>query len=377
MKKTIWGFTALSLLAALATSCNKDIVEAKGDGEKTITYGINTGKQTLTRAQEMTTGLLQAASGTTPVIVNAYNDAGTLYNNTPFSLVYAATPVTPFGNWVYNSGAPEVHPNFGLYHYSTVPTQTYTVAGTVGSGTAPAVTFDYVADQDEDLIAAFDGPTTNASATAAKATLTYDHLLSQINFAVVGLEDYQITISNISINDVKNAGTYTFPSGANLAAWSAQDGTGTYSYPYTPGTDPTTDGLTIVYLTETEDAPGTENTWGLMLMPQVLETGATFTFDYEIGYTPEGGDYIKFDGGTATVDLSNTNLATTEWKAGLRYLYVINFESPIFITYEVAVNGWEDTDENNIDIDTDNNDNGEENPDDGVLPGIDFPVVKL
>ncbi len=213
--------------------------------------------------------------------------------------------------------------------------------------------FDYVvADGNEDLIFA-SAETTNDSQDAATADLTFEHLLSQVNFAVKSPETgadgivYTATINSIEVN-VNSTDTYNAENG-----WSGTVTTPeTYIYNVNGGAgNVSTDGE-LVYLGNGGGTYTFEN--ALMLMPQAPGAGAgSFTFNY----TLEGdGDFEQTE--TITVNFSDLEVAT-EWAAGFRYVYVINFETPVYIKYNVVdVTAWEDGDE--IDVDADNNGNNEE-----------------
>ena len=364
MKKKFWGLAAIPLLALLATSCGKEeTVETNDGGEKAITFRTNTGKQTLSRASEITTDDLKNA----PVVrVKAYNAtvANTFYKE--FALRYDAGADAVFGagKWTYNTNTPEFHPSFPLVHFSTYPTE-QTYSDVSGSGAKFSYTVnDNVGTPQEDLIAAW-AKTTNAAATGAgendaEANLVYKHALSQVNFAVKGLKNVLITISNISVNGVKNRGEYTFlPSGSPSNPWNAVTGDATYAYTFTtPPSGFTTDGdasEAVVYLGNGGAITNASN--ALMLMPQAFEgDDGDFTFDYVLRHMDEVTVLAQ---GSATVEFGSPMLApNNEWLAGKRYLYTINFEAPFYITYSVNADPWLNGFDASIDVD--NNGDGDE-----------------
>lgn len=338
MKKIFRGFAALPLLAMLATSCEKERIESSGDSGKVIVFKTAVGKQTLSKASEVNLAGLQTASATDPIEVVSY-ETGSISTTPymPFSLEYG----TYNSGWGY-AATPEFHPEFGLTHYSTYPEVTLK-AGSNGTSASFDYTIPGVAGQ-VDLLAA-STTTTNASAAAATANLVYNHVLSQVNFAVAGLEDVKITISNIRVSNVKNTNTYTFdPVNPALSGWGTPGGTD--SYDYTP-TSVTTDGSPdILYMGNTGDIANVadrnnDNANALMLMPQSFAAGdaAGFTFDYVL---KNGADAVLSSGTDFQVKFGDTALAVNRWDAGKRYLYTINFETPYYITFTVGVNDWED-----------------------------------
>lgn len=316
MRKFFWGFAALPLLALLATSCNKETVESKGDN--VLAFKAATGKQTLGRAAEVNLADLQDEELT----VESYKATDhSLYNE--FILSYGT-------EWTYS---PIVfHPTgFGLNHYSAHPAQTLT-------NTSGVVTFDYTveddADTQEDLMVA-SASTTAASPAAATANLTYKHILSQVNFAIQGKENLIVEITDIQVVGVKNAGTFTFNTiGATGDAGTWALTTDVDDYAYTSVNGDATDGTDdILYLGNPGGSSGNTNTNALMLMPQSFAAGdvAGFTFNYELRNL-NGGDVIE--SGSATVNFADLSMKT--WNQGKRYLYIIIFD-PILLQFTVDI----------------------------------------
>jgi hypothetical protein len=373
MKKMLIGVAALPLLALLATSCAQEIVETKGDGEKYINYGVAAGKQTLgTRAAEINLATLQSDQNGIGVEV-FYDGLPASYSNERYTLTYVQGAGV-MGDWQYNNGTPVLHPAGAIYHYSTYPPVLNNIPGYTrpGGHTTPP-SFPYTVSDNsvtphQDLIAA-SYKTTNDNQAAATANLTYRHLLSQINFAVVGLEGYRVNVSNVSLNNVYDTNTFTFvqadavaPAAGYPGSWDTPSGSGAdYSYNGTGQAD----NFATTSITPVTIGNGTN---ALMVMPQELHgntLGPNFSFSYTIQYN-NGGNYVNIPGGAGTVEVDLTDTAmfpdTKEWEPGKRYLYVIYFESPVIIKYVVQdVEEWEDgfTDPG-IPVDVDNNRNGEE-----------------
>ncbi len=333
MKKELWGFAALPLLALLAASCIKESVESKDD--KPITFRAAVGKQTLSRAGELKIGALQTASSTTPILVRSYktgDPSASVYKE--FNLSYAVAT-----GWSYTPA--EFHPVFGLTYYAYYPATgvTYNTATSNGS----SASFSYTvpgADDQVDLVAATT-TTTAASAEDAKATLEFGHVLSQINFAIQGMEEVKIAITDIEVSGVRNSGTYTFG-----GTWVTDAAPATpVVYPYTPAVTATTSGLDdeVLYLGNTGDAASAvknDNENALMLMPQSFSGGdGGFSFSYTL--TNMAGTILSQD----DIEVDFGDLGVTQWLPGKRYLYKINFETPYYITFTVKVADWEDYDD--------------------------------
>lgn len=371
---------AFHLLALTATSCTKETAETKRDGDTYLNYGVAAGKQTPgTRAEDVSTATLNTDGRNLTVVVN---DNTNQWTTPTYTLTYdSSAGGSLMGSWRYNSGTPDLHPAFNLYHYSTYPT------ALSASASAPSLTYTIAAGDgstQEDLIAA-SAKTINTTQADATANLTFRHLLAQVNFAVVGLKGYKVSVKNIKVKDILNSGTYTFSSAdaGNTAApgypgsWSPN--TGTADYTYTLSSTPNIDG---VIATASNSTPATEllrtNDNALMLMPQTFSTtptGGYFEFDYELEYNTSGSNYVPFDSGSVKVPLGTTGLSTTEWKAGYRYVYTIYFESPIIIKYMVTeVTDWQNPVD--VPVDVDNNGNGDETTgepgDNGQVPGNEF-----
>ena len=338
MKKPIFrGLAALPLLLFLVTSCTNDIIESKNDKENKIVFNAAVGKQTLTRATEFS---YWANGGTFPVRVHQTN----------------APSTTPIHNWTltYNSAGPSWsygplvnQPGYSLTYYAYYPTSNVSAVSTTGLAGTFAYAVQATAATQEDLIAA------TASTISENVTLQFNHILSQINFAIQGIEHVKIEVTNIKVNGVKGAGTYTYDlTNATLGSWGTYTG-GAVNYAYAPhaaGLMPTsgTDNK-ILYLGNTGKigvANGENNTRNnaLMLLPQtfVAATGGNFTFDFVI---KDLSDVTLFSDTDVVVYFGD--LTPSTWTLGKRYLYLIDFSDYVLggpIVFTVNVNNWEDFD---------------------------------
>jgi hypothetical protein len=339
MKKILLGFAALPMLAMLATSCTNEIVESKDD--KVIKFSTAVGKQT--RATEITIESLQNTSGV-ELNVRSYEDGNNAVTDPhlELSLTYVG------GNWTYS--ASHFHPIFGLTHYSIYPEDYVTSRTAVfDAGKDKMVeSFDYTVATDpaaqKDLMVA-SANTTSETEMSSTAVLVYNHILSQVNFAIQGQEGLYISISNIKVSGVLNSGTYTFGSG-----WGPLAGAGNYDY--TPLTQTTDGSGDILYLGNATGFGGSlNNNNALMLMPQDLTLGSgKFSFDYEI----KNVDDIILAEGT-DIDVPFSGLTPNVWEQGKRYLYTLDFEEIHYIKYTVSVVSWEDYDNavgGEIDVET-------------------------
>jgi hypothetical protein len=356
MRKLLLGVAACSLLLGIA-SCAKETVESQtGDGAMSFKAAL--GKQT--RAQETTLTSLKAAQ----LDVYAYRtNATTLFNK--FELTYD----DDVNEWTYSPV--QYQPGFLLRYYSVYPALAsdpgVATAADPASGTPATsgvsnddLTFDYTVKtataNQEDLIVASVGPTIDE-----EITLLYSHLLSQVNFAVQGIEDVSIDISNITVTDLKDENTYSFTNGWGTAVTSDSFA----AYTYVPdATNKATlvagDSADIVYLGNGGDTYTYDN--ALMLMPQTFTPGnagsdGQFSFTFSL-IVDTDNDGVFTD--TATDPVGAVAKATNvpvvvnfgdfdklEWEEGKRYVYVIDFTSYIAggpITFKVNVTEWEDAD---------------------------------
>ena len=335
MKKFAWGLAAIPLLALLATSCNKETVEAKGDAGKVLTFGVATGKQTLSRAAEVNLDYLMQGQQLT---VQSYKTGeGSL--NKSYVLAHNGS------KWDYDGSATEYHPIFELNHFSVYPAVAPGLGTLVYDGTEAS--FDYTVPNElaaqTDLMAAT-ATTTNDSEEDAKAMLLYSHLLSQVNFAIVGIEGIEITVDNIAVNGVKNTGTYTFGA-AGWGSTAALNGASAYPYQATVSTN-LEDADETVYNLRTEAN-------ALMLMPQTFVGGdGNFSFTYTMRNSL--GALLTEENVPVSVDFGATELAayTNRWEPGKRYLYVINFEAPYLLSFDVDIDSdWMDWEGDFIEVD--------------------------
>jgi hypothetical protein len=303
MRRITLGLATLSLLASLATSCANETIETpKGvNNDNGLAFGVATGRQTTgaTRAAEATIETLQAAG----VTVLSYEQGKT--EQQIFELAYAE------GAWTYDNQI--AHPAYTMAHFSVFPAN----AGTfVYNGSSATLEYN-ASTADADLMVA----NTTTTAESATATLNFKHILSQINFAIQGLEDAVITVKGIVL-DVPATATYTFGTG-----WGAA--TGQEEFPYTPAVEAVASETDATIYLGNYSTTVTGESNGLMMIPQTLAEGATLSFQYSLtigGVSPlTGTDSYGFK--PVTIDLSTLTGGATAWEPSKRYLYTLSFSS--------------------------------------------------
>ena len=372
MKKNLFGLAILSLVFA-ATSCANESGERANDGQNAISFQPYIGKQVQSRAVE--TGLAglktAAASSADGIAVEAFfatnaNNGGSAIASkfSDFSIYWA--PGTE--KWTY---VPlQFWPNDELKYYAWHPKGAITLTAPTPAFAAEAsfvYTVEAVADQ-VDLIAA------SALATTKDVELKFNHLLSQINFAVQETDQFRVEIKSITLTGINNEATYTYnTTDGTVGDWTAHAGAVPYALAYA-GTDtafPITDveSSEIVILSSSADKNA------LMLMPQDFTVNTTAKIVVEFNLFVKNGDfgetftpvdangnyYYTYTGTndvpanvTFTADLGN--FLTTAWESGKRYTYLMDFTNYLAdktINFTVVeLDNWEnwneDTDDSSI-----------------------------
>ncbi len=340
MKMKFWGFAALSL-SLLATSCAKETFESASDLDGKIFFRAALGKQT--KASEFTywtkgdkinvVGYATGATGTPAAVFNK-------------ELTFNGDATSETSNWSYTD--PVDQPGYSITYYSVC----------LPGGTAPTLTangvdatFDYtipaVASQ-KDLIAATD------ETNQAGVVLEFNHLLSQVNFAIQGVQNVKVVITGLEVNDVVHEGKYSFKNNTWGALTSPTGTKGDYTYAYTTGENVSdgknvTDGTTTV-VTMGNSAGGN----ALMLMPQdFTASGATGSFSFSYALYDITADLDDTEDpatplreGSTSVDLKD--FTGDAWEMGKRYVYLIDFTDFLKggkIAFTVSVNAWVDADQ--------------------------------
>ncbi|MDL2247923.1 fimbrillin family protein, partial [Bacteroides sp. OttesenSCG-928-J23] len=291
MRKQLLGLAAISLLLGV-TSCTEETVETVNDGKNNIEFKTVLGKQTMSRATE-TTELTLRSGG---LNVYSYFPGETTAFQT-FNLTYS-------GGWIADP-ADVNQPGRALRYYSVHPN----AAGTATNATTSSYAFEYTipaaAGDQKDLIAA-----TNTTA-ASVVDLQYQHILSQVNFAVMAMENVKIKISSITVNKIMDKSTYTF--GTGWGTLSQNSGDPAYTYPLNA-----TSLATLANGTSTAREPLMDTNGALMLMPQTFDAEADGTFSIVFSLTTtsivgfDAGDKIIIELPTST-NVANLKLEVPGW----------------------------------------------------------------
>lgn len=320
MKKLFLGLAALSLLV-VASSCGKEATESANDGKDQLTFKAALGKQT--KATEFSDWAV--GEGFT---VYAYG-TGTGSAVTPFD-VFALEKTAAGWTYTANGGATSVdQPGEALRYYAWYPT----TISTTPTATDASYSFGYTVaadpDDQEDLVGAT--VTTRNSAV----TLQFGHLLSQVNFAVMGMEDVKIEISAVTVDGVIEDGIYDFANGWTLGSSNSTS----YEYGTTPDPFVANDVTGIQYMGNGGAVYTNDN--ALMLMPQTFTTqlNGTFSFHYKLSVLDTDGVAVEVFENDVTAYLCD--FETVAWAAGKRYVYLIDFTyflagGPIVFTVNVT-----------------------------------------
>lgn len=234
-----------------------------------------------------------------------------------FFLTYHAPYTT---SWSYENliEQPEVSVTYYAYYPENGGVSNFKADG-FGGG------FDYMVPQyTEDLFIS------KAISSSARVPMFFFHPLSEINFAVRGVKDYQITLANIRVNNVNNFGHMTMSTWES-GSWSGVGGSASYQYTPMAGAEDSdgnpfpTDGLAdeMVYLGNHGGWVPSENDRpnALMLMPQSFDipgAGGFMSFHYVINRM-DGTRYKEGD-----VESYFADFNTNQWLKSKRYLYVID-----------------------------------------------------
>lgn len=326
------GLISFSMLLAV-TGCSKETTESANDGA--VKFQTVLGKQqTVTKVSEFTGNSWQAGD---QLIVKSYAENSTSLENF-FTLERQVD-----GTWIYSPAFNQ--PGYKLRYYSIYPLDNVTDQTAAASAYSFKYTVPTTAASQKDLIGAAPAATSSQS-----VTLAFNHLLSQVNFAMMNSIGLTATIQNVVVNGVKADGTYTFGSST---PWDVSASTKS-NYAYTQIRN-VANGATpgIVYMGN-GGTVFTENN-ALMLVPQTFsaETDGTFSFEYRLHYKDDSDQDVYIPGETTwtSVSVNLCDFETTAWLPGKRYVYLIDFSTFLAggpITFSVSVNSWIDDADNTI-----------------------------
>lgn len=330
MKK--FYFLAVAALALMA-SCTKTELVTTDNDMKPISMEIFQHKAT--KASEITGSNVTS----TEFNIQCYQMNGTssgtsstataFYENKTLAYSDGKWDTTPTYYWPYDCVTEGSHTatnslsffayNLGTFakgNYPTAtaePTLTYTVA-------------DAAADQKDVIAARMEYKTWHDSQNASKVDLSFNHILSEICFTVIGAETgFSYEIDNVTIGNsagdtpapqLLSEAVYTF--GNSTVATSTSEKKA-YSYSDTPF-------KTIAANTTTPVALSDEV---LMLVPQAA-TAATISVTFRV----KSGDTVVYEGTKTTGTLAET------WVPGSKYTYSLTLSGGHPIEYAVSVSDW-------------------------------------
>lgn len=173
-----------------------------------------------------------------------------------------------------------------------------------------------VSTQEDLLAAAVYDKCKTAGTSMGNVNLIFNHILTQINFAVKGKETgFKYNVTSITLKDVPNKGTYTFASASkeNVNEWAngaweiidASSNRANYVY-----------GATYGEITDTGSSTLEGTNLGLMLLPN----SDVSTIKVEVAYSVTASGKKVFDG-TKEVALKGA------WGVGKKILYTLTLPS--------------------------------------------------
>ena len=341
-------------LVLMLAGCAKESVETVGDAKIAYKAAVGQNKTVESRASEI--GGLEALEAIDKISmpVWVYFSSGTssdkLFNTWNLQLV-----TSPTKHWSYNNDHDVFHPQDGLTHFSVWPVTNVADNEITGqklydvNTTNNSAKFDYLVpnqhEQQEDLLGAVAATTYGAPT----AKFTYQHLLSQINFAVGGHKGAIISISNIHMGNIYDKGTYDFGTGEWIIK---PEGNGMYDYYIEVDTPDAMPGQTTG-VSDTEevffgnhhvgDTKDTKHNNSLMLLPQSFDKGQNEDAWFECDYLVQ-----NMDGKTVVKSESDVRVYLKDipfsdgaaWTKGKRYRYTIRFNDMNVIRYTVDVDLW-------------------------------------
>ncbi|CDN31941.1 hypothetical protein BN938_1861 [Mucinivorans hirudinis] len=353
MKKILMGFAALTLILS---SCSKNEVADNVNSEKgLIKFSAISGALSSKAAETVLTDL---QTDGVDVFALTTDDDGATYSEYFTDRLTYTTSWAPATKRFLKSG-------YKNEFYSIYPSQTGVTASSLATA---GVGFAYTVNTNanEDLLGAAAtetyAPSTDGS-TGVAVVLPFNHLLSQVNLGVKNNISTlgNVVITDIQFNNVGAKGTYKFGTeGKGVDSHWTADGTQTEVYknftigqgittktdtPDTDREDPLYKGVTGAYLPGGSGTFATDMaTSSLMLMPLPFIATSTITFKFQ-AYDLAGTEITngKADG---TINLSAIQIDGNAhvWKQGLRYIYVVDFDSWFKnreLKFSVTLSDWE------------------------------------
>ncbi len=232
--KNLFRGIAISLLIATAAGCAGESIEVPVTKQKTLGYASvsSAASNTETRAVELSQDDIKdiAISDATGVPVGMYS-ATTGVKAYHWNVYYDTASST----WTYNNGVAIGHPNDTFVHYAIWPREfdanlENNGLNDVTSLKGGVAKFEYTVEDTAETQIDLMADVKQTDMANPKTTFNLSHLLSYINFSVVGTAGVNIHVYDIKLVDVANKGVYTFAGKDSDGGWSGQTGTATYDY---------------------------------------------------------------------------------------------------------------------------------------------------
>lgn len=357
MKKIV---TAIAIIA-LITGCAKNDISDTLPKDGSLVFSLSTSNAQNTRTAELSNNLLESKANIRGrgIALYAYQNANSTWNK------WFTDELTYNSGWGINSIRFTNVNQTRYVSYWPLATQSsmLTEVGTTFAdahftpGSYPQFVYNinHNDGSPDDLVAAV----TSVDAGRQSVNIQMRHLLSQINFAVMGGSGKEITIKNIGINGVYSTATYTFdgngtgvPGEWGNYGWTdnfeggtfypAQPGYG-YAYDLSAGTTVPANATGAVYVLGDggNAAVGTGayywngTAWGtgftpsngvkptglsnsLMVLPQRFVDSNPDDTEIVIEYTIDGGAISSFQ----NIPLNSFNI---DWQQGMRYVYLFEY----------------------------------------------------
>lgn len=314
MKKILMTLAAASLML---TGCTKN--ESGGydvSDPNVISFSTSTSRAPIYDLQS----LMDDGAGFY-VYGTVANVAGAWYTNVDGENNYVFSD--PNWGWVGdNAEWPTVDEAYSMNFYAMYPTKPLSV--NPGISLLSEIEIAATAATQVDMLAA--KATADRKPASGKLSLTFDHILSKVNFGIVPGHDMVPEVLTVAIKNVNDNNTYNYMS----KTWGVTT-TGTASYDYyrklidpgepelapfsTIGSDTGEETPVPMYTTSTTPTAAAAN---LMLMPQSMATGTAAAWDltpgnlssqtyieviYRITHNSDGSNYIGYTIGEDYLDL--------------------------------------------------------------------------
>lgn len=351
MKKTI---TALLALAAVA-ACNKtEVVDMKAP--QAISFDAPFIENVTKAIDPSYTATTLTSFNVYGTMTNSNNQTANIFNRvavTKGATTNAVTNDGTYGQWGYASENTQYWVAGNTYAFAAVAGDTASdntdgVTVNVTDDTKMPSTITYDASSQTDLLYAVDnhGKHGEADATNTNIAFTFNHLLAKAKFTFTNgyPAGYTVKVSDVTITNVVDGGTYTVNPAAGVSDWAASTKTEqlTFGNVVATAAQPTTelpDGPAASAI-ETTNANGYSANFERLLVPaDYTTTNLVITFTAEV--TSPQGIVVK--------TTKYTSNASVKLEAGNSYNFKAEIkETLVPITFSIeTITGW---DEENNDV---------------------------